>query len=290
MFSFTDAESISESTVVVIAHDDAYIIGVLSSRIHEKFSLRAGGWLGVGNDTRYFHTSTFLPFPFPAADDLQKQRIRNIAEDLDAHRKRVLAGHPHLTLTGLYNVRERLRAGAKPETLDPGERRIFDDGLVLILNELHDKLDAAVAAAYGWPADLADEDVLARLVALNKERAQEEARGLVRWLRPEYQIPRFGSPKEKAKLDLVGGGAGAEAPAAAGARPNFPADDLGQTAAVMAALASASAPLSADALAAGFKQGRKIAPKVAAVLAALARTGYVDTPDRGRTFALRRAA
>ena len=290
VFQFLPQGIVCDDKSVIVASDDGFLLGVLSARTHVLWALRAGGWLGVGNDPVYTKTRTFDPFPFPAADDLQKQRIRNIAEDLDAHRKRVLAEHAHLTLTGLYNVRERLRAGAKPETLDPGERRIFDDGLVLILNELHDKLDSAVAAAYGWPADLADEDVLARLVALNKERAQEEARGLVRWLRPEYQIPRFGSPKEKAKLDLVGGGAGAEAPAAAGARPNFPADDLGQTAAVMAALASASAPLSADALAAGFKQGRKIAPKVAAVLAALARTGYVATPDRGRTFALRRAA
>ena len=80
---------------------------------------------------------------------------------------------------------------------------------MLILKELHDKLDAAVADAYGWPADLSDDDILARLVALNKERAQEEARGLVRWLRPDYQIPRFGSPKEKAELDLVGGATGA---------------------------------------------------------------------------------
>lgn len=29
----------------------------------------------------------------------------------------------------------------------------------------------AVAAAYGWPADLSDEDILARLFALNQERA-----------------------------------------------------------------------------------------------------------------------
>ena len=55
------------------------------------------------------------PFPFPAADDLQKQRIRAIAEDLDAHRKRVLAEHSHLTLTGLYNVLEKLRAGTAPD-------------------------------------------------------------------------------------------------------------------------------------------------------------------------------
>jgi hypothetical protein len=276
--------------IVAVASHDAYLLGALSSHIHTTWALRAGGWLGVGNDPRYSKSRCFDPFPFPAASDLQKQRIRVLAEDLDAHRKRVLAEHPHLTLTGLYNGLERMRAGATPDALDPDERRIYDDGLVLILKELHDKLDAAVAGAYGWPVDLPDEDILGRLVALNRERAQEEARGLVRWLRPEYQIPRFGSPKEKAELDLVGGGMGAEAPVAAGPRQNFPADDFAQTAAVMAALASVSAPVSADALAAGFKQGRKIAPKVAAVLAAVARTGYVATADGGKTFALRRAA
>ena len=40
----------------------------------------------------------------------------------------------------------------------------------------HKKLDAAVAAAYGWPADLSDEQILERLLALNLERAEEEAK------------------------------------------------------------------------------------------------------------------
>src|SRR6185312_3679718 len=141
--------------------------------------------------------------PFPAANDLQKQRIRRIAEDLDAHRKRVLTDHPHLTLTGLYNVLERLRAGTQPADLTPDERRIFDDGLVLILKEYHDSLDHAVAVAYGWPADLPEADILARLVALNQERVREEAAGQVRWLRPDYQIPRFGTTRDR--LDLAGG-------------------------------------------------------------------------------------
>ena len=35
----------------------------------------------------------------------------------------------------------------------------------------HAKLDRAVFAAYGWPHDLADEDILSRLLALNLERA-----------------------------------------------------------------------------------------------------------------------
>lgn len=55
--------------------------------------------------------------------------------------------------------------------------------------QLHDDLDAAVFDAYGWPHDLTDEQILERLVALNAERAEEERRGLVQWLRPDFQNP-----------------------------------------------------------------------------------------------------
>ena len=44
------------------------------------------------------------------------------------------------------------------------------------LDLAHKKLDAAVAAAYGWPADLAGEQVLEKLLALNLERAADEAK------------------------------------------------------------------------------------------------------------------
>ena len=267
--------------IIGFALPDGFDLGVLSSRFHSLWALRAGGWLGVGNDPRYSKSRCFDPFPFPAADDLQKQRIRTVAEDLDAHRKRILAEQLHLTLTGLYNVLEKLRAGAPPEALDAADRRTFDDGLVLILKEYHDRLDALVADAYGWTADLPDEEVLARLVALNRERAQEEARGQVRWLRPEYQIPRFGSAKEKAELDLVGGAMSGEGAGPVGPKPMFPSGEVEQTAAVMAALASASCPLDALALAATFRQGRRVAPKIAAVLAALTRMGFAAVADDG---------
>ncbi len=161
---------------------------------------------------------------------------------------------------------------------------------MLILKELHDKLDAAVISAYDWPADLTDDDILARIVALNSERAKEEARGFVRWVRPDYQIPLLGSPKEKTELDLVGGTMSMEASGASGPKPLYPTDDIAQTAAVMAPLADTTAPLDAAALSATFRQGRRIAPKVQAVLAALARMGFVTTIDSGRSFQLRRAA
>jgi hypothetical protein len=73
--------------------------------------------------------------------------------------------------------------------LTPEEEDIKDKGVVLVLKELHDRLDVLVFEAYGWPADLADEQILERLVALNEERAAEEKAGTVRWLRPDYQVP-----------------------------------------------------------------------------------------------------
>jgi hypothetical protein len=287
-FEFVSDDALPDDALMVFAIDDPFHVGVFQSYAYSV-------WFDANSSTlenrpRFIKSRCFDPFPFPAADDLQKQRIRADAEDLDAHRKRVLAEHPHLTLTGLYNVLEKLRSGVAPEALDGADRRIFDDGLVLILKEYHDKLDALVAGAYGWPADLPDEEILFRLVALNIERAQEEARGHVRWLRPEYQIPRFGSPKDKAELDLVGGAMGAEAAATVGPKPAFPSGEVEQTAAVMAALAATGRALDASALAAGFKQGRRVAPKIAAVLAALARMGFVASADGGATFSLRRAA
>ena len=123
---------------------------------------------------------------------------------MDAHRKRVQAQHG-LTLTGLYNVLEKIRAGEK---LTDKEKLIHDAGLVSVLKQLHDDLDAAVFAAYGWPASLTDAEILERLVALNAERAAEEKRGVIHWLRPEYQakgqaemiLPeRDGKPAKKTK-------------------------------------------------------------------------------------------
>jgi len=285
VFQFLDAAILPDNMLVAIASDDAFTLGVLSSRVHLAWSSAQGGTLE--DRPRYTKSQCFDPFPFPAADDLQKHRLRQAAEALDAHRKRVLAEHPHLTLTSLYNVLEKLRAGVAPDALDAADRRIFDDGLALILKEHHDAIDALAAAAYGWPADLADEDILSGLVALNAERAREEAAGHVRWLRPDYQIPRFGSAAEKSQLDL--GLVEAEAAAPKGPKPAFPADYTEQNAAVMSVLELSERPLDVAALAARFKPGRHAAPAIAAILASFVRMGFASSAD-GRTFSARRAA
>ncbi len=112
--------------------------------------------------------------------------IGAFAEEIDAHRKRVLAAQKRIAVTALYNVREGLSAG---RPLTPAERDIHEAGEVSVLAHLHHRLDTAVAAAYGWPENPSAEEIVGRVVALNAERRAEEADGLVRWLRPEYQAP-----------------------------------------------------------------------------------------------------
>ena len=183
-FQFLDEQVLPDNKLIAIASDDAYVLGVLSSRFHVAWALAQGSRLGVGNDPVYVKSRCFETFPFPSATPEQQQAIREKAEALDAHRKRQLERHPKLTMTDMYNALEALRRG---EVLEGKLRKAHDDGLVTVLKDLHDELDALVAAAYGWPADLAEADVLSALAELNVQRAAEEEAGLVRWLRPEYQ-------------------------------------------------------------------------------------------------------
>ncbi len=118
---------------------------------------------------------------------------------LDAHRKARQAAHPALTMTGMYNVLAKLRAG---DPLTPKDQEIHAQGLVSVLRQLHDELDAAVFAAYGWDPSLTDEEILARVVALNAERAAEESRGVIRWLRPGFQNPAGAKAATQETMDL----------------------------------------------------------------------------------------
>ena len=116
------------------------------------------------SDARYTPTTCFETFPFPwppgqePADDPRVQAISQAAQELvrlrdawlnppDLTGLGDLSGLRARTLTNLYN--------ARPTWLD----------------NAHRKLDAAVFAAYGWPATLSDEEILARLLALNLARA-----------------------------------------------------------------------------------------------------------------------
>jgi hypothetical protein len=186
VFQFLDSSILPDNKLVVIALDDAYFLGILSSSIHVKWALAAGGWLGVGNDPVYVKTKCFDPFPFPDSTPEQKQKIRDLGERLDTHRKRVQTQYPDVTITGMYNLLEKMRSG---EPFTDKDREYNNKALVSTLKQIHDELDAAVFDAYNWPQTLSDDEILERLVALNADRAEEERNGLIRWLRPEYQAP-----------------------------------------------------------------------------------------------------
>ncbi|MDR0826348.1 MAG: DNA methylase [Desulfovibrio sp.] len=196
LFAFLDIDILPDQKLVAFATEDAYHFGILSCKIHTVWSVTVCSYIGVGNDPTYNKTLCFDPFPFPDATPAQQTRIRDLGERLYAHRKARQVLYPDLTLTGLYNALEALRAGRE---LTAKEKTAHEQGLVTVLRELHDELDAAVAEAYGWPADLPDENILARLAALNAERAEEEKQGKIRWLRPEYQT------KSKAERQAIQG-------------------------------------------------------------------------------------
>ena len=108
----------------------------------------------------------FETFPFPADDTgltpELTDRIRHLAEQLDTHRKARQAAFETVTLTGLYNVLEKLRHG---EPLTAKDKLIHELGLVSVLKSLHDELDAAALAAYGFVATLQEESNFGRVLA-----------------------------------------------------------------------------------------------------------------------------
>ncbi len=185
-FVFQTASVMADNKLICIATDDAFHLGVLMSDMHVQWALAAGSRIGFGNDPVYVKTECFNPFPFPAATSLQAGTIAALADELDVLRNTRLSAHPNLTLTILYNVLTEIRAG-KP--LSDADKKVLHDGQVEVLRNLHDRLDQAVADAYGWPVDLSAAAIVERVVALNRERAAEEAAGQVRWLRPAFQAP-----------------------------------------------------------------------------------------------------
>jgi hypothetical protein len=247
-FTFLEAVVAPDEKIVGIASDSPFLLGVLSSSIHVAWGLAAGSRLGIGNDPTYNNSLCFDSFPFPAATEEQAAAIASLAERLDRHRKDALARDDRLTLTEIYNVVEQLRAGA---TLTPAERRIHDSAACGVLRDLHDDLDQLVAAAYGWPWPMQRDEILARLVALHDERVEEEKAGLVRWLRPDYQIPRFGEPaEEEATLEFED-----HPGVAAGELPAWPESTLEQIAALQAVLTAG--PTTVDAAVSSFRGARR---------------------------------
>ena len=155
IFAWVSIGTSPDNAVVAIADDDDYTFGVVHSRIHELWALSTGTQLREKESGfRYSHTETFETFPFPQPTGEQREAIAEAARRLNELREGWLnpegAAESELkkrTLTNLYNARPTW------------------------LQLAHEQLDKAVLDAYGWPDDLADPEILERLLALNLERA-----------------------------------------------------------------------------------------------------------------------
>lgn len=288
-FQFLSESVLPDQGLIAISSNDAFHLGVLSTNIHATWAVTMGGRLGVGNDPRYNNSRCFETFPFPDEDTgltpALRDKIALLAEQIDAHRKRQQAAHAGVTLTGMYNVLQALCEG---RALTAKEQAIHAQGLVSVLKELHDELDTAVLAAYGWPADLDRDGLLTRLVSLNAQRAAEERAGKVRWLRPEFQNPARASavPASEQRVqvqhglavDVSDAAAATDVPVAKASTP-WPASLPEQVRAVADILAGAGGPMAVAGLEASFKgrgPWKKSLPRILDTLEALGRVRKVD--------------
>ena len=191
LFVWLSAPILPDTRLAVVAREDNCTFGVLHSRAHELWSVRTGGHHGVGNDPQYTPTASFETFPFPwpldtpdeALTDEQRAHRDAIAESaraLDEARRRWL--NPPELVREEPDVVPSLPPRLLPVDED-AERELRKRTLTKLYNvrpawlaNIHTALDAAVFAAYGWPeagapAELGEEELLGRLLALNVERA-----------------------------------------------------------------------------------------------------------------------
>lgn len=183
VFVWMDTRVLPDQALLVFARDDDTTFGVLHSRFHELWSLRLG--TSLEDRPRYTPSTTFETFPFPegltpdiAASDYQNDpraaAISYAARKLNDYREKWL-NPPELVMRvpevapsfpdRVVPINDTAAAKLKSRTLTNlyNERPAW-------LDNLHRELDEAVADAYGWPADLPDDDVLARLLEINQTR------------------------------------------------------------------------------------------------------------------------
>ena len=185
IFVFLASVVVPDHAVFAVCRDDDTTFGILHSRFHQEWTLRTCTWLGVGNDPRYTPTSTFETFPFPEgltpnipaaayATDPRAIAIADAARSLNELREHwlnppelvrrepeVVPGFPDR----LIPVDAKAATVLKTRTLT----NLYNQNPAW-LQEAHRILDEAVAAAYGWPMDISEDEALKRLLELNLAR------------------------------------------------------------------------------------------------------------------------
>ena len=185
LFVWVDETVLPDSAVVAVTRQDDTCFGILQSRFHEWWALRTCTWLGVGNDPRYTPSTTFETFPFPdgltlniSAEEYASEptavaiaeaagRLNELREnwlnpaEFVRREPEVVPGFPDRIIP----INERASQELKKRTLT----NLYNENPAWLANA-HQHLDEAVAAAYGWPAGLSEDEALKRLLELNSAR------------------------------------------------------------------------------------------------------------------------
>jgi hypothetical protein len=204
-YSWLDTVSLPANVVIVFARSDDYFFGILHSRVHEVWALAKGTQLREKESgSRYTPTTCFETFPFPRPSEQQQSVIAAVASELDDLREAWLNPREwtreevlefpasvdgpwkrHISnrgSRGIGTARYRRRVPKDPECM----QSLLERTLTELYNErpdwlldIHRRLDEAVFAAYGWPPEISEDELLDRLLALNLERSlatQDETR------------------------------------------------------------------------------------------------------------------
>ena len=180
LFAWLDARICPDHQLIVIARDDDTTFGILHSRFHEIWSLRRG--TSLEDRPRYTPTTTFETFPFPPGltpdlpttdylHDARGAAIAEVARQLVVLRDRWV-NPPELVewvtepVPG-YPKRPVPRDDAAAQALKKRTLTNLYNARPQWLVDAHAALDATVAAAYDWPADISDDDALRELLERN---------------------------------------------------------------------------------------------------------------------------
>lgn len=185
LFVWLSYPVLPDKNLIVIPREDDLMFGLLHSRFHEAWALRKGS--DLEDRPRYTHTTTFATFPFPDGMtpdvDVSAARVQAAASAIEtaAHRLNELRTGWLYPADLVAEVEEewpqfpprRVGKTAQAEAL------LAKRTLTALYNhrpdwliEAHRELDAAVAAAYGWPADIATDDAIRGLLQLNLDRTR----------------------------------------------------------------------------------------------------------------------
>jgi len=159
MFTPVDISILPCEANMVIASDDFYILGILTSKVHRL-------WVGAQSstlkgDTRYTNTTCFETFPFRQIDTNTSTKTKQTIEKIRA------------TMQELHQYRSQ-QMDKKQCGITKLYNELFHEPASQ-LYKLHAKLDQLVMQAYGFSED---DDILSKLLELNMQLAEREKQGL----------------------------------------------------------------------------------------------------------------